>query len=204
MTETGLKPCPFCGSRAQIERGKIECSNPFCGASVEFSFPGKERNAWNNRTPAESVEAENKRLRRALEKYADPEHHFSVLDGKVWEVFDNGDGVDDQEFGTWAREALNGSADDSVKYETESYSCRACKSGMEAENARLRGSVAFAERMRIFDLLKSCCNEFAPRNTAAPYPVCYRNRLIIDADRHCTARDECPIYAELTKGARND
>ena len=51
---------------------------------------------------------ENARLRKALEKYADSEHHFSVVDGKVWEVFDNGYGVDEQEFGTWARKALNG------------------------------------------------------------------------------------------------
>lgn len=51
---------------------------------------------------------ENARLRKALEKYAAPEHHFSVVDGKVWEVFDNGYGVDEQEFGTWARNALNG------------------------------------------------------------------------------------------------
>ena len=50
---------------------------------------------------------ENARLRKALEKYAAPEHHFSVVDGKVWEVFDNGYGVDEQEFGTWARNALN-------------------------------------------------------------------------------------------------
>ena len=51
---------------------------------------------------------ENVRLRKALEKYAAPEHRFSVADGKVWEVFDNGYGVDEQEFGTWARNALNG------------------------------------------------------------------------------------------------
>lgn len=51
---------------------------------------------------------ENVRLREALEKYAAPEHHFSVVDGRIWEVFDNGYGVDEQEFGTWARNALNG------------------------------------------------------------------------------------------------
>ena len=47
-----------------------------------------------------------RKLEEALKKYADPEHHISVVDGKVWEVFDNGYGVDDQEFGTWARKAL--------------------------------------------------------------------------------------------------
>lgn len=47
---TKLKPCPFCGGEAYIERGRVECSNPVCGASVGFSIPGKEREAWNNRT----------------------------------------------------------------------------------------------------------------------------------------------------------
>ena len=68
MTKTELKPCPFCGGKAYIERGHIECTNPFCGASVEFSFPGKEREAWNSRTPVEKLEAENKLLREALER----------------------------------------------------------------------------------------------------------------------------------------
>lgn len=60
-----------------------------------------------------------------------------------------------------------------------------------------------AERERLRTLLKSCCNEFVPldKRTSPNYPVCYRNRLAIDKDRHCTARGECPIYAELTKGA---
>lgn len=58
-----------------------------------------------------------------------------------------------------------------------------------------------AERERLRALLKSCCNEFVPldKRTSSNYPVCYRNRLIVDKDRHCTARGECPIYAELTK-----
>ena len=51
---------------------------------------------------------ENIQLRKALEKYADPEHHFSFVDCKVWEVFDNSYGVDEQEFGTWARIERNG------------------------------------------------------------------------------------------------
>lgn len=46
---TRLKRCPFCGGKAYIERGRVECSNPFCGASVEFPILGKEREAWNNR-----------------------------------------------------------------------------------------------------------------------------------------------------------
>ena len=48
-----------------------------------------------------------RKLEEALKKYADPEHHISVVDGKAWEVFDNGYGVDEQEFGTWAKGVLN-------------------------------------------------------------------------------------------------
>lgn len=61
-----LKPCPFCGSEARLERGRVECANPFCGASVEFSFLGKEAQAWNNRTPARQLEEEIERLKDAL------------------------------------------------------------------------------------------------------------------------------------------
>lgn len=68
---TNLKSCPFCGSDARLERGRVECTNPFCGASVEFSFLGKEAQAWNNRTPEKPLKAENKRLREALEELAD-------------------------------------------------------------------------------------------------------------------------------------
>lgn len=51
----------------------------------------------------EKLEAENHRLRRALKKYADPEHPISVVNGKAWGVFDTGDSVDDQPLGTWRR-----------------------------------------------------------------------------------------------------
>ena len=55
-----------------------------------------------------------------------------------------------------------------------------------------------AERGRLRELLKSCCNEFAPRNSS--YPVCCRNEWGVDAQGHCLGKGECPIYAELTKG----
>lgn len=54
-----------------------------------------------------------------------------------------------------------------------------------------------AERGRLRELLKSCCNEFAPRNSY--YPVCCRNEWGVDAQGHCLGKGECPIYAELTK-----
>lgn len=71
---------------------------------------------------------------------------------------------------------------------------------LKKEIEELRGCVAFSERLRILELLKSCCNEFAPRNSA--FPVCCRNEWGVDAQGHCLGRDECPIYAELTKGEK--
>ena len=116
-----LKTFPLCGGKARLKSShgfnNVSCGN--CGAEYPVSFDTRKEAAaaWNER-PIEDglseeigkLEAENKRLRRALEKYADFEHHFSIVDGKVLEVFDNGYGVDDQEFGTWARDALKAGA----------------------------------------------------------------------------------------------
>lgn len=90
MTET-LKTCPFCGSSAYIERGEVECTNPFCGASVTFSFPGKEREAWNNRTPEETKDEEIKRLREALKIYKEALHEGlwkTGLQDSIWEIIE--------------------------------------------------------------------------------------------------------------------
>lgn len=106
-------------------------------------------------------------------------------------------------------------------FETSSYSCRARKSGMneeielikaekerfkkyadalEKEIKTLQGCVAFSERIRIFELLKSCCNEFNRGNWLYGRPPCNRNG-IEDKDRRCTMRGTCPVYAEIMKGA---
>lgn len=117
----------------QAPESWVECTE--CGARTRFFSNSEEDavSAWNARpiedalqkeldearedncenmeyhvAERERLKSENARLRKALEKYAAPEHHFSVVDGKVWEVFDNSYGVDEQEFGTWARNALNG------------------------------------------------------------------------------------------------
>lgn len=66
------------------------------------------------------------------------------------------------------------------------------------EQAERGAKYAKKENARILELLKSCCNEFAPRNST--YPVCCRNEWGVDAQGHCLGRGECPIYAELTKG----
>ena len=81
---------------AALKREILEAREDNC-ENMEYHVAERER-----------LKSENARLRKALEKYAAPEHHFSVVDGKVWEVFDNSYGVDEQEFGTWARNALNG------------------------------------------------------------------------------------------------
>lgn len=77
MTEN-LKRCPFCDSEARIrsEFGDycVKCDN--CGAvTVYYTTENKAVTAWNNRPigdeltgKIEKLEAENKRLREALEK----------------------------------------------------------------------------------------------------------------------------------------
>lgn len=52
-----------------------------------------------------------------------------------------------------------------------------------------------AERKRLKELLKSCCNEFVK----SQFKPCHRVKTV-DAKGRCTARATCPIYAELTKG----
>ena len=75
-----LKPCPFCGSDAEIvaaiESGAdvpfVTCKNPDCGAATPcFHYPNYAVNAWNNgpRTPNDlaRVTAERDRLKRLVE-----------------------------------------------------------------------------------------------------------------------------------------
>lgn len=71
---------------------------------------------------------------------------------------------------------------------------------LKKEIEELERCVAFAERMRVLNLLKTCCNEFVKNGRFNP---CDRVKTV-DAKGRCTARATCPIYAELTKGAEND
>ena len=76
--EITLKPCPFCGEEAEIERYGtarvstiVTCSG--CGTSKECGEEFNHGQDWNDRTEAgiiEQLEAENKRLRDALKSYA--------------------------------------------------------------------------------------------------------------------------------------
>lgn len=71
MTETKLKPCPFCGGEGSYANGGfgfiVKCRK--CGSRIDVQNTTEEAaKAWNNRRPAEKLEAENKRLREALER----------------------------------------------------------------------------------------------------------------------------------------
>lgn len=82
MTQN-LKHCPFCGGEAQIIRcnsGKYQCfcRNCGCAQTMFFDSPEEVPEEWNAR-PIENelnekigkLEAENKRLREALESILD-------------------------------------------------------------------------------------------------------------------------------------
>ena len=107
MTEN-LKRCPFCGGTANIEKGQIEflAYCPHCGAQTEYCEMEQEAiKVWNTRPieneltgKIEKLEAENTRLREALEFYANTD---------VYEYYDKYESTAIQnECGQKAREAL--------------------------------------------------------------------------------------------------
>ena len=70
MTETNLKPCPFCGGTANIAKGQIEfwAYCPHCGVQTELYETEKEvAKAWNTRKIEEAQAAEIVRLRGNIE-----------------------------------------------------------------------------------------------------------------------------------------
>lgn len=62
MSDIGLKPCPFCGSKVKIDEDDFYmfcCDN--CGAGVTFSKVLSDGTA-EDMTKAESIEAWNRRI----------------------------------------------------------------------------------------------------------------------------------------------
>lgn len=121
MTEE-LKSCPFCGSEAEFnsdEFGEGVCCKS-CGSTMHNGVYGKEGRKlvsadWNARPiedklheEIENLEAENKRLREALEFYAELDGNgiqlYGDIDSKALEFVDG----DSQIFGTIAKDALKG------------------------------------------------------------------------------------------------
>lgn len=81
MTKQNLKPCPFCGGKAgfvgNYEKGiNVICTDCFGEMNCCEKDKQSAAEAWNTRTPYENeltgkigkLEAENKRLREALER----------------------------------------------------------------------------------------------------------------------------------------
>ena len=80
MTETKLKPCPFCGREVKIAKGKISfwvyC--PHCVGQTElYETEQKAIEAWNARPIEHAQAAEIKRLREALELIAKEKFYFA-------------------------------------------------------------------------------------------------------------------------------
>ena len=76
MTETKLKPCPFCGSEAVIlgeDDGMYQVVCPNCAANIDNYDYEKEVAAekWNKRKIEDARATEIKRLREALEVILD-------------------------------------------------------------------------------------------------------------------------------------
>ncbi len=66
MSETKLKPCPFCGrpdpesgASRYIDAGRtITCRNPDCGVEMWDKTPELAARAWNSRFPEPSAAPE--------------------------------------------------------------------------------------------------------------------------------------------------
>ena len=100
MTEE-LKPCPFCGGEAKCIEFyglyHVICCNCYI-AGKDCSIRESAVSAWNNRPIEELKDDENKRLREALEFYANID---------VYEYYDKYESTAIQnEGGQKAREAL--------------------------------------------------------------------------------------------------
>ena len=89
MTETNLKPCPYCGGKAKLTDLKqapeswVECTE--CGARTRFFSNSEEAavSAWNSRPIEEEQAAEIVRLRgsiEAIKKIIEEKRPLSIYD----------------------------------------------------------------------------------------------------------------------------
>lgn len=62
-TNTELKPCPFCGGKAEIEIGKIGAVKDWYYVGCQSCTGSSENPDWNTRPVEDSLRAENEKLR---------------------------------------------------------------------------------------------------------------------------------------------
>lgn len=78
MTDTQLKPCPFCGAAGVKSRhGYYTCSNDYCNL-VTMS------NGWNYRPIEDALQARIAELEAKLDAYAERERWHKYPDKKPW------------------------------------------------------------------------------------------------------------------------
>ena len=91
MSDIELKPCPFCGQHARIfiSEGAFPRFIVRCGNSVCPKQPTVETNSlegvialWNTRPIEDALQAENTRLRKALENIKD---ELEMFQDKVYD-----------------------------------------------------------------------------------------------------------------------
>ena len=112
MTEK-LKLCPFCGGEAFLvdddekNYGVFIACSKCCSSSGIFKTKDEALIAWNSRPIENELEAENARLREALEFYAHGKHLLKAS-GVVCDAYDIVSGQ--VENGKYAQEVLEGCA----------------------------------------------------------------------------------------------